>query len=98
MGKPALISAGNSEETVRVCPATTGINAAGVDSWTRRFGKFFRTIRAFCFQWFDASPYQQVSLGREVSMVVTSNGPLVYRWESKDESTKPHNGDDSEGL
>jgi hypothetical protein len=83
MGKPASISAGDSEEAVRVCPATTVINTAGADSWTRRFGKFFGTIRAFCFQWGDASPYQHVSLGREVSMVLTSNGPLVYRWEPK---------------
>jgi hypothetical protein len=98
MGKLASISAGDPEEAVRVCPTTTVINTTGADSWTRRFGKVFRTIRAFCFQWFDASAYQHVSLGREVSMVLTANGPLVYRWESKNKSTKPHYGNDEERL
>jgi hypothetical protein len=46
-----------------------------------------RTIRAllgavgdFFTSLTDSSPYQQVSLGREVTFVITPDGPLIYRW------------------
>ena len=94
MGQPVSIRAGDSKEAVLACPATTVVTGNGVDSWTHRSWKVFGTIRAFYFEWLDASPYYHVSLGREVSIVLTSNGPLVYRWESKNESTQRHNGDE----
>src|SRR5258708_16101718 len=38
----------------------------------RGVGAFFATLT-------DRSPYEQVSLGREFTFVITYNGPLVYR-------------------
>jgi hypothetical protein len=40
----------------------------------RAVGAFFATLT-------DRSPYEQVSLGREFTFVITNNGPLVYRWD-----------------
>ena len=40
----------------------------------RGVGAFFATLT-------DRSPYEQVSLGRELTFVITYNGPLVYRWD-----------------
>jgi hypothetical protein len=42
--------------------------------------RFFRAVRAFLSGPIDTSAFQEVSLGREVSNVFTSNGPLIYRW------------------
>ena len=42
----------------------------------------FRVVRVFLSGLVDRSPFQKVSLGREVSIVFTSNGPLIYRWEA----------------
>jgi len=97
MGQPVSIRAGDSKEAVRACPVTTVITGNGVDSWTHHSWKVFGTIRAFYSQWLDASPYHHVSLGREVSIVLTSNGPLVYRWESNNNGTKYY-ADDSEQV
>jgi hypothetical protein len=44
--------------------------------------RFFRAVRAFLSGPIDTSAFQEVSLGREVSNVFTSNGPLIYRWEA----------------
>src|SRR5260221_4525775 len=41
----------------------------------RGVGAFFATLT-------DRSPYEQVSLGREFTFVITYNGPLVYRRDS----------------
>jgi hypothetical protein len=42
---------------------------------------FFRTVRVFLSGPADSSAFQEVSLSREVSIVFTSNGLLIYRWE-----------------
>jgi hypothetical protein len=40
---------------------------------------FFRSLRAVLSGVLDSSAYDQVSLGREVSVAFTSQGPVVYR-------------------
>lgn len=40
---------------------------------------FFVAVRSFVSGLVDDSAYQHVSLGREISVIFTSNGPLVYR-------------------
>src|SRR5260221_6697034 len=46
---------------------------------------FFRPIRTFLSGLVDSSAFQDVSSGREVSIIFTSNGPLLCRWESNNE-------------
>jgi hypothetical protein len=43
---------------------------------------FFRAVRVSLSGAVNSSGFQEVSLGREVSIVFTSNGPLIYRWEA----------------
>jgi hypothetical protein len=43
---------------------------------------FWRAARVFLSALVDNSPFQEVSLRREASILFTSNGPLVYRWEA----------------
>jgi hypothetical protein len=42
---------------------------------------FFRAVRVVLSGSINSSAFQEVSLGREVSIIFTSNGPLIYRWE-----------------
>jgi hypothetical protein len=49
---------------------------------SRSVSNFFRAVRAFLSRLTDCSAYQDVSSGREISVVFTPNGPLIYRWES----------------
>ena len=42
---------------------------------------FFRAVRVFLSGLVDRSAFQEVSLGREVSLIFTSSGPLIYRQE-----------------
>jgi hypothetical protein len=56
----------------------------------RCWSSFFVAVRAFVSDLIDDSAYQQVSLGREVFVIFTSNGPLVYRAErNNDVQNKP---------
>ena len=41
---------------------------------------FFRSLRTLLAGVLDCSAYDQVSLGREVSVAFTSPGPLIYRY------------------
>jgi hypothetical protein len=41
--------------------------------------RLFRFLKAVLNGLLDSSPYQQVSLGREISVAFTSPGPVLYR-------------------
>jgi hypothetical protein len=47
---------------------------------------FFRAVRVFLSGLVDRSAFQEVSLGREVSIIFTSSGPLIYRQEAAPEN------------
>ncbi|MEY2603202.1 MAG: hypothetical protein QOH31_976 [Verrucomicrobiota bacterium] len=49
---------------------------------------FLRAARVFLSGLVDNSPFQEVSLYREASILFPCNGPLVYRWEA-DDGDKP---------
>src|SRR5260370_20132543 len=51
----------------------------------RNWSSFFVAVRAFLSGLIDNSAFQDVSLGREISVVFTSNGPLVYRVETNND-------------
>jgi hypothetical protein len=56
----------------------------------RYWSSFSVAIRAFLSGLIDDSAYQHVSLGREIFVIFTSNGPLVYRAErNNDVQNKP---------
>lgn len=46
---------------------------------------FFRAVRVFLSGLVESSAFHEVSLGREVSIVFTSNGPLIHRREANKE-------------
>lgn len=45
----------------------------------------FRVARVFLSGLIDSGAFHNHSLGREVSVLFTSTGPVIYRWESKNE-------------
>lgn len=49
---------------------------------SRSVHSFFHAVRVFLSGLVDSSAFQEVCFGREVSIVFTSNGPLIYRWEA----------------
>jgi len=52
-----------------------------IESSGRRYWyAFFRSLRAAISGVLDSSAYDQISLGREVSVAFTSQGPVVYRY------------------
>jgi hypothetical protein len=63
------------------CGAAPSIILDVVHRLSRSAHSFFRSIRIFLSDSIDSSPFQEVSLGREASIIFSSNTPLVYRWE-----------------
>jgi hypothetical protein len=62
-------------------PRALGHRALLIEGASRRcLFTFFRSLRAVLSGGLDSSPYDQVSLGREVSVVFTSQGPVVFRY------------------
>jgi hypothetical protein len=56
----------------------------------RYWSSFLVAVRAFVSGLIDDSAYQHVSLGREIFVIFTLNGPLVYRAErNNDVQNKP---------
>ena len=52
-----------------------------IESGGLQFGSaFFRSLRAVLSGVLDGSAYDQISLGREVFVAFTSQGPVVYRF------------------
>jgi hypothetical protein len=49
---------------------------------SRSVDSFFRAVRVSLSGLVDSSAFQEASLGREVSIVFTSTGPLIYQWEA----------------
>jgi hypothetical protein len=72
-----------SSDTIPPCRAAPSIILDEGYGLSRRAQSFFRTVRSFLFGLIDSSAFHNDSLGREVSIIFTSNGPLIYRWESK---------------
>jgi hypothetical protein len=79
---PASIAPSASDSGAVPLPplAVSGIPAEESRSH-RNWFSFFVAVRAFVSGLIDDSAYQHVSLGREIFVVFTSNGPLVYRAE-----------------
>ncbi|MBV8098837.1 MAG: hypothetical protein JOZ31_06745 [Verrucomicrobia bacterium] len=62
-------------------PRAAGYPTLLIESSGRRcWYAFFRSLRAALSRVLDSSAYDQISLGREVSVAFTSQGPVVYRY------------------
>jgi Protein of unknown function (DUF1232) len=55
----------------------------------RKANRCFRGVRFIFSGLLDSSAFQEVSLGREVSVVFTTNGPLVYRCRADNAAERP---------
>ena len=49
---------------------------------------FSRVVPVFFSGSIDSSAFQDVSSGREVSIIFTSNGPLIYRWDGNSSNNR----------
>jgi hypothetical protein len=84
MPPPAPICASAfRSDTISPCQAApSGILDRGY-RLSRSAHSFFCAVRIFLSGLIDSSAFHNDSLGREVSIIFTSNGPLIYRWEPK---------------
>jgi hypothetical protein len=65
----------------RAGPLRAGYPSPLVEGNSRRsWYAFFRSLRAAISGMLDSSAYDQISLGREVSVAFTSQGPVIYRY------------------
>jgi len=78
---PICVSAFRSD-TILPCRAAPFVILDDGYRRSRCAHSFLRTVRVFLSGLIDSSAFQDVSSGREVSIIFTSNGPLICRWES----------------
>jgi hypothetical protein len=69
-------------DAVRPCHAAPSITLDQGHRPSRTPRSFLSAARVFLSGLVDSSPFQEVSLRREASILFTGNGPLVYRWEA----------------
>jgi hypothetical protein len=74
-----------TSDTIRPGPVAPSIILDKGGRLSHRTDRFFRVARVFLSGLIDGSAFHNDSLGREVSVLFTSNGPLIYRWESKNQ-------------
>jgi hypothetical protein len=81
---PIWMSAFRSD-AVLPCLAAPSVTLDDGYRLSRSAHSFFRSVRVLLSGLVDSSAFQDVSSGREVSIIFTSNSPLIYRWESNSE-------------
>jgi hypothetical protein len=69
-------------DAVPAGPAAPSLTLDQENRLSRTPHSFLRAARVFLLGLVDNSPFQEVSLRREASILFTSNGPLVYRWDA----------------
>src|SRR5258708_33792626 len=69
-------------DAVRPCRAAPSVTLDQGHRLSRTPLSFWRAARVFLSGLVDNSPFQEVSLRREASILFTGNGPLVYRWDA----------------
>jgi len=79
----AIVSeARDPERGVKASPVTTCSTGSGANNSSDHRGNLFGTLRGLTSSLLDSAPFRQISLNRELSIVWTSNGPLVYQSRS----------------
>ena len=80
---PVLIAPSAPDSGAVPLPARAASLVGGEENRPyRKWSNFSVAIRTVESRLFDDSAYREVSLGREISVVFSSNGPLVYRPET----------------
>jgi hypothetical protein len=90
--KPALIPPPDSICTSTVKSATLPPSGAAPSSRQRvgrSANRFLRGVRSLFSALLDNSAFEEVSLGREISVVFATNGPLVYRCRADNSADGP---------
>jgi hypothetical protein len=86
---PASICASASAaDAVPHCGASTPIILDEGHRLVRTAQSFFRAVRIFLSDMMDSSAFHEISSDREISIIFTSNGPLIYRWKSNKEKPR----------
>jgi hypothetical protein len=70
------------ERGVKASAVTTCSTGSGANNSSDHRGNLLGTVRGLLL---DSAPFRQISLNRELSIVWTSNGPLVYQSRSNNE-------------
>ena len=66
-------------DAVPPCGAAPSIISDEGPRLSRSAHGLFRAVRVFLSGFVDSAAFQEISLGREVSIIFTSSGPLIYR-------------------
>jgi hypothetical protein len=74
-------------ETILPCRAAPSVILDEEYRISRNAHSFFRVVRVFLSGLIDSSAFYNASLRREVSVVFTPNGPLIYRWETNSQKS-----------
>jgi hypothetical protein len=73
---------GDAEGGVKASAVTTCSTGSGTNDSDDHRGNLSGTVRGLTSILLDSAPFRQISLNRELSIVWTSNGPLVYQSKS----------------
>jgi hypothetical protein len=83
---PASIAPSAADSgAVLLPPSAISVIAEEESRTHRNRSSFFVAIRTLASRLVDDSAYRDVSLGREISVIFTSSGPLVYRLETNND-------------
>jgi hypothetical protein len=73
-------------------PSVASVVAEEESGAQRNWSSFFVALRVLVSRLIDDSAYRDVSVGREISVIFTLNGPLIYRHKTsndvRNESTR----------
>jgi hypothetical protein len=81
----SLAPSGADSGAVLFPPSAISVVAAEESRAHRNRSSFFAALHAFVSRLVDDSAYRGVCVGREISVIFTSNGPLVYRLETNND-------------
>jgi hypothetical protein len=88
----SILASASSFVAVPPRPLVTSIISEKEGCPNRSTRSFFRAVRAFLSGSADDLAFQDVSLHREISIIYTPTGPLIYRWEpNSDEESRKDN-------
>jgi hypothetical protein len=66
-------------------PSVAAVVAEEESGAQRNWSSFFVAVRVLVSRLIDDSAYRDVSVGREISVIFTLNGPLIYRHKTSND-------------
>jgi len=77
--KPTSMDASAGKPGAVLFPSVDGPIQIEQSCRTRSWGGLIAALRTFVCRLVDDSAFREISLGREISVIFTLNGPLIYR-------------------